>query len=209
MALSNYDELFKEVQDWSLSDDHATKFNTFLRLAEVEMQSNPDEPLSILSLDEIATTSTSTTSRFLSLPSGMNEARKITLTIDGYDGKVRYTAPGNLLPQENYQATPSQFTISNNQIEFNCIPDEEYTVTINYSVVDEPLTEDNQTNVVLSRYPNIYLFGCLSQVFSYQQDDQQASKFSGYFLQAIVDANKREKKIKYPTGLNIKASRVV
>lgn len=209
MAIVDYDSLLKEVLDWTHRDDLDTRFDVFLQMCEVEISSNPDESLKILSLDSIATTITSTTSRFLSLPAGMNLQRKLTITIDGYNCDVNYTSPGNLVTQDEISGIPVYFTISNNQIEFDKIPDEEYVVTINYQLQDSALSVDNPTNVILSRYPNIYLFGCLSAAFSYSMDDQQAGKYSNFFLQAIKDANEREKEIKYPSGMNIKAPRVV
>lgn len=211
MTISNYDDFKKTVLDWTHRDDLGTKFDTFLQLAEVEIYSNQDEALQILSLNNIATSNTTTDSRFMALPDGLNSQRKLTLEVDGYNCDIQYTSPGNLQSYEGdeYAGLPSFFTISNGQIEFDRLPDEEYTVTINYSANDEPLTEDNQTNVTLLRYPNIYLYGCLSQAFAYSQDTEQEMKFSNYMITAIRAANKRERNIKYPNGMNIKAPRVV
>jgi len=209
MAITNYDELKKEFEDWMHRDDLGVKFDTFLKLAEIEMSANPDEALKILSLNTIVELTTSTTSRFLSLPDNMNSQGKITVEFMEYDLRIQYVSPFNLKVTEAYSSTPYQYTISNNQIEFNCLPDKEYTVKILYDMQDASLSDDNQTNVILTRYPNIYLYGCLSQGFSYTQEDQQAQKYAGYFLQAIRDANKRERGIKYPTGLSVKSPRVV
>lgn len=211
MSISNYDSLRKEVLDWTHRGDLGTKFDTFLQLCEIDIYSNPDESLKILSLDNIATAVTPTDSRFLSLPDGTNLQRKLTIELDGVNFDISYTSPSNIRTYEGtkHSGVPCFFTISNGQIEFDRIPDKEYTATINYAVNDSSLSETNQTNVTLLRYPNIYLYGCLYVAFGYSQDTQEESKFYNKFISAIKYANEREKDIKYPTGMNIKAPRVV
>ncbi len=211
MPITNYDDFRKTVLDWTHRDDLGTKFDTFLQLAEVDIYANPDEPLQILGLDNILVSTTATNSRYHPLPDGMNKQRKLTIEVDGVNCDIQYTSPGNIqaFEGEQYSGLPQFFTISNNQIEFDRLPDEEYTLSINYSVIDEPLTEDNQTNVTLLRYPNIYLYACLARAFSYTQDNEMEMKYAAYTANSIKFANQREKEIKYPTGMNIKAPRVV
>ena len=208
MALANYDDLSKEFESWMHRDDLGTKFDTFLRMAEVEIYSNPDEALKILSQETIAEATLDITTRFLALPAGINSQTRLIIKIDDNNLKVPYVSPSAIRTCEE-SGTPTQFTISNGQIEFNRIPDDTYTVSILYSLTDDPLTVTNQTNTVMTRYPNIYLFGCLSNAFAFVADNEEASKYSQFFLQAIRDANRRERMIKYPTGINIKSPRVV
>lgn len=210
MAITDYLSLKKEVSDWThMNGELDDKFDTFLQLCEVEIYANPDEPLCMVSLDLLYTTTLSTTSRFIDLPPGMNSQKKLSISIDDYNYEIQYQTVSNIVTQDALSGIPNFFTISNNQIEFNMIPDKEYTVNINYLGTDTPLTSTDTTNAILAKYPNIYLNGCLSQAFSYTQEDQQASKYSQYFMQAIKFANNREKDIKYPAGLSIKAPRVV
>ncbi len=77
------------------------------------------------------------------------------------------------------------------------MPDSEYTIEIQYYRKATPLTEDNQTNDILTNHPSIYLYGALAQLFSYSQDDQQASKYIKLFIGAIKGANKADKKGRY------------
>lgn len=209
MAITNYDELRKATSRWLATEDFDIDFDTFLQMCEVEIYSNPDEPLKLLSLDTIATATTATDSRFLALPNAINLNRKLTITIDGYQRGIQYTSPSNIVTQESIKGIPEFYTISNNQIEFDRIPDGAYEVTINYQMQDDALTTTNQTNAILTRYPNIYLYGCVLQGWILLQDDQQEAKYGAYFLNAIKDANRREREIKYPTGMSVKAARVV
>lgn len=209
MTITSYDTLTKQIEIWSHRDDVGTLIDTFLQLTEVEIYSNPDEPLQLANKETYATALTPTDSRFLALPDDLNTQKKIEITIDGFNHKVIYTSPQNLKSQESISGIPCEFTISNNQIEFDKIPDQEYTVTVLYSKQPLPLSKTNQTNEVLTKYPNIYLFGALTQMSIWSQDTQQEQKFSLYFLNAIKDANQREKMIRFPSGISRRSPRVV
>ncbi len=210
MAITDYLSLKKEVSDWvHMNGELDDKFDTFLQLCEVEIYSNPDEPLNMVSLDMVHTATLDTTSRFTPLPTGVSSQAKLTISIDDYNREVAFQTVGNIETQDAVSGIPCFFTVSNNQIEFDKKPDQAYDIKINYLSTDDPLTADNTTNVIIAKYPNIYLYGCLSQAFSYSQEDQQAAKYSQYFMQAIKYANKRERDIKFPDGLTIYAPRVV
>lgn len=209
MSITSYDTLIKQIEIWSHRDDIGTLVDTFLQLTEVEIYSNPDKPLQLANKETYATATTATNSRFLALPDDLNAQKKIEITIDGFNHKVIYTSPQNLKSQESMNGIPCEFTISNNQIEFDKIPDQEYTITVLYSKQPLPLSKTNQTNEVLTKYPNIYLFGALTQMSIWAQDTQQEQKFSLYFLNAIEDANKREELIRFPSGISRRSPRVV
>ena len=78
------------------------------------------------------------------------------------------------------------------------MPDDEYAITITYTADLVPLSQANQTNNVLTKYPNIYLYGCLKQAFIYTEDTEEAVKYDGLFNGAISSANMSEHDIKYP-----------
>jgi hypothetical protein len=77
------------------------------------------------------------------------------------------------------------------------VPDFEYTVQFQYFKKALPLSATNQTNEVLTKYPNIYLFGTLAALFAYAQDTQQEISNINKFIGAIRGANKADKKGRY------------
>lgn len=208
MPISNYDDLIKTVVAYSHRDDVQPLLDTFLQLTETEIYSNPDEPLKLLALEISDTATTSTTSRTLDLPSGITRQTSIRLEDNDVIRPIPYTNPTNFVTLDCV-SVPTQYTITNGKIEFNTMPDDNYPVTVNYESMALPLSDSNQTNEVLTKYPNVYLFGMLSNLFTWAMDDEQGSKYSGMFLQAIIDANRAERAIKYPVGINKKAARVL
>ena len=193
---TNYDELIKEVEIWGHRDDLSTLIPSFIQFAEVEMFNNQVEPLLIRDMESIQTTTTST-GKYLSLPSGYESTRSIRLILQSLDGgEVRYQSPEQM-KRYQYTGKPNFFTIVGNEIEFDRVPDMEYEVEVQIYVKPDPLTEDNQTNTVLNNFPTIYLYGALSQFFIHAQDDTQASKYNELFFNSIRGANKSQKKGRY------------
>ena len=199
MAYDTYDNLKIAVLGQSHRSDLEIYFNDFLDITEVEIRSNPAESLKMNLNEKISTAPTSTTTRFLALPDGFQSSRKFSITIDvEYIQELTYRTPDqmNIRP---FTGTPVFFTVRNNQLEFDIIPDIAYTVTMTYTSNLVPLSLTNQTNDILTKYPNIYLFGCLKQASIWLQDIDQSIVYDGLFSEAISAANMSESDIKYPT----------
>lgn len=195
MALDTFDNLKLEIIDWSHRGDIDLKVDTFIQLAEVEMFSNPTKTLKVRSGETSATDAASTSSRFLSLPSGFLEMRRMRIdTVTGFL-PLTYRTPEQLRSTDG-PARPRFFTVTD-QIEFDTIPDEAYIVDFQYLAEFTPLSSSNQSNPVLTLDPNIYLYGALKQVFLYVVDAEEAVKYDALFIAAIRGANKKYRAGKY------------
>lgn len=198
MAFDTYDNLKKAVIKQTHRNDLNIKFDDFLAITEVEIRSNSESALLMNLNEKISTAPTSTTTRFLALPDGFQSSRKFTITIDDHVRGLEFRTPDQLTIR-NGAGTPCFFTIRNNEIEFDILPETEYTVTTTYIADLTPLSSSNQTNDILTKYPNVYFYGCLKQSFIFSQDTEQASIYDGLFSEAINSANASEHSIKYPT----------
>ena len=192
MALDNYDNLTKAI---SKRIERGTQLDTeigdFILLAEKEMLANPTESLKISEAETISTASTSTTVRFLALPTGFKKSRKFSITIDDGRFKLEYRTPDQLIIRPD-TGTPCFFTVQGDELAFDIIPDEVYEVTFDYFKNFTPLTVLNQTNIILDKYPNIYLFGALRHAFIRSQDSEQQAIYTDNFISAIESANLSE-----------------
>jgi len=194
MALDTYDNLVKQVIDWSHRGDLGVKIPDFIQLAENAMYSNDVEVLTVRSMEIISTALTA--GQYLSLPDDFESARSVRLVTGDSGGELRFQAPEQMYKQVA-TGRPNFFTVVGNELQFDRVPDSEYTIEIQYYRKATPLSDDNQTNEILTNHPSIYLYGALSQVFAYSQDDQQAVKYGGLFISAIQGANKADKKGRY------------
>jgi len=198
MAFDTYDNLKKAVISQIHRNDLDVKFDDFLAITEVEIRSNSESALLMNLNEKISTAPVSTATRFLALPNGFQSSRKFTITINDNIRGLEFRTPDQLNIR-NGTGAPCFFTVRNNEIEFDILPDEAYTVTVTYIADLSPLSVTNQTNDILTKYPNIYFFGCLKQAFIHTQDTEQATINDGLFSEAINSANASEHSIKYPT----------
>jgi hypothetical protein len=194
MALTNYDELVKQIIDWSHRGDLGTKIADFITLTENTMYSNETEVLTVRSMETISTALTA--GQYLGLPDDFESARSVRLVTSDNGGELKYQAPEQM-HKEVSGGRPHFFTIVGNEIQFNRTPDSEYTIEIQYYRKAASLSVDNQTNDILTNHPSIYLYGALAQVYAYAQDDQQLAKYAQLFIGAIKGANKADKKGRY------------
>lgn len=194
MALTTYDGLIKEIVDWSHRGDLGTKLADFISLAENAMYSNEVSPLKVRSMSTISTATT--TGQYIALPDNFEVARSARLVTGDSGGELRYQSPEQMQKQSS-TGRPLFFTVIGDELQFDRVPDSEYTIEIQYYRKALPITAANQTNEILTNHPSIYLYGALAQVFAYAQDDQQAIKYGQLFLSAIKGANKADKKGRY------------
>ncbi len=194
MALDTFDNLKKEIADYSHRNDMGTRLDTFIQLAENAMYSNGVQPLKVRSMETVSTAATA--GQYVELPPDFESARSVRLVLGDNSGELRYQAPEQLF---KHVATgkPLFYTIVGNEIQFGRVPDSDYTLEIQYFRKAQPLTTLNQTNEILTNHPQIYLFGALAMLFSFAQDTEQESSYTLKFIGAIQGANQADKKGRY------------
>jgi hypothetical protein len=194
MALDTYDNLVKEIVDFSHREDLAGKIASFINLSETTMYANDVELLTVRSMETISTSTTA--GEYLALPNYYESLRGIRFLTANNIGKLNYQAPQQISNSVT-PGRPNFFTIVGNEIQFDRLPDAEYKIEIQYYRKALPLTPTNQTNEILTDYPNIYLFGALAALFGYAQDTQQEALYINKFISAIRGANKSDKRGRY------------
>lgn len=195
MALDTYLNLKAAIIDFSHRSDVADKIDDFILLAEEAMYANPDFPLQLRQMETRATATLSTSERFLALPSGFITMRRLKLNLDQGDCDVRYVAPDQMIIRSG-GGIPRFFSVSS-QLEFDRVPDAEYTIDMQYFAIPTGLSSSNTTNTVLTNHPSAYLYGCLWALFGWANDDVQEAKYLAKFLGIIDGINKRYKQGRY------------
>ncbi len=192
MAIDTYDNLVKSISKRiGRGSQLDTEIDDFIRLAEIDILSNPEESLKISEAETISTAVTDITTRSLALPTGFKKSRNFSITINEGIGELIYRTP-NQMKIRSGTGIPCFFTIQGNEIAFDIIPQEVWTITIDYFKNFTPLTVLNQTNIILDKYPNIYLFGALMHAFVRSQDVEQEVSYTNRFLGSIRSANTSE-----------------
>lgn len=187
MAISTHEELKLAIADWTHRDDLITRMDNFIALAEAEMLSNPVAPLNVRAEESLETGVTSTSSRFLALPTRYKSMRRIQIVVDDMRYELRYRTPEQLRIVDA-TGIPTFFTITS-QIEFDITPADTYTVEMQCLVDLPALTELAPTNSILTSNPNIYLYGCLWAAALHGDDYEKAGLYYQQFISGIQGAN--------------------
>lgn len=206
MAINTYATLKDAIQRWAKRNDILGTIDDFIDLAEADMWKGPavegGEPLRIRDMEALATDSASTASRFLALPSSYLEMRRVRFYSGSASYEIGYSAPESMsvLPSAGI---PTSYTITS-QIEFNRIPNSAFTFEFEYFQQLTALSASNTTNAILTRFPDVYLFGCLYHFGLWAIDDMMATKYGLLFATAIKQANKTDKKGRYSAAKSMK-----
>jgi hypothetical protein len=193
MAITTYDQLCKAIVDFAHREDLLDLIPIFIANTEQHMYDNETESLQLRSMEFISTSST--TGRLIQLPPNFESSRAVRLNLDGY-GELQFRTP-EALTRRTGPARPMFFSIIGNNIEFDCVPDSEYTIEMQYFKKADALTPANQTNEILTLHSNIYLFGALYEVAVYEQDYQEQEVKSRRFFNSIKGANRTDKRGRY------------
>ena len=197
MALDNYANLKAEIIKFSGRDDLSDRVDTFIVLAESQMYNNP---FKTLLLDDFETTSTLQTiagTNAVAVPSTYIGQRTLTINSGGSECELTFHTP-SALPKFAGSGSPRSFTIEGTSIVFDITPDGVYDLEFVYFAKPLPLDSTNNVNSVLTKYPDIYLWGALSNVYKFTSEPEDAASHYKDFIQAIRGAVKGSKKRKFP-----------
>jgi hypothetical protein len=186
MSLTTYLGLKDSIEAWSHRNDVASRLDDFIDLAESEM-------LKWIRIRDMETRATAVTSgRYLSLPNDFLEMRRLRMISGAQYFEVLSSTPeGMYITQDS--GMPKLFTVTS-QVEFDRTPDSAYTVEMQYYGKPTALSATNTTNSILTKYPNIYLFGSLWALYLWALQEDKAEYYYGKLMQAIQTANREDKK---------------
>ena len=197
MGLSTYDDLKNAVIRQSRRGDLADLLDDAIILAEVYIRSGgrDGKGLELRKNEHRSTTTMKKDDRFVPLPEHYKTMRSLKL-FDGSAPRDLYFVVNEALKIRSYSGKPYFYTI-NHQLEFDRVPDKNYTLEMTYYKNLVPLSETNQTNDVMTKYPNLYLLGTLAASFRMVRDEATADYYDQLFLDELSSANRAEKLGRY------------
>lgn len=188
-AISTYDDLLDKAADFMLVTEADVNIPVFIRLAEAQF-----EP--ILRVREMEKTVTYVVgSDDLTVPTDFLEARSLTLPSTGR--KLTYTSVDEFRARKSSTANPCIFTVWGEELLVYPAPNADGTVnmTLDYVARLEPLSTAAPVNPILTKYPDIYLYGLLTHSAGYLKDPDMQGTWGSLFSAAITNANKANRKV--------------
>ena len=189
----NYAELKTTVADWLARSDLTSVIPTFISLTETELDRILDAP-------ERETFATALTGEdYIQLPL-FYELRR--LAIDETH-ELQVITPEQLFvvaPKLPKTGKPKYVVVGSNSLELWPKPDGEYTYSILYKERIPSLSDDNPTNWLLSKHPDVYLYGALTHSAPYLHHDERIGVWSTKYSNIVQQINKATERQQYPTS---------
>ena len=200
MGIANYTELTAHIENWLDHTRFTSLLDEFIYLTEDRL----NKELRVKEMITRSTAPTSTSSRYLVHPTDYLEMKRLRLLTSPYK-ELMQISPENITKFDSTSPQEPQFYCDvDEQIEFDSTPDAVYTVEMVFYEKIADLTASNTTNVILTAYPNLYLFGALVEAFMYGLEDERAAYFEGRFVKELNMANnEQEKRARHSVPLSV------
>lgn len=197
MALSTYSDLTSAIADWLERGDLSARIPDFITLAESRL----NRELGIRSLESDAALVGIPGSRFIALPAGFREAQNLWINRDGGQRETLRATMPELTLADITPSEPRSWSIDGPNIAFERPCDQAYSFTLR-KVGGLSISESAPTNLVLTNYPDLYLFGSLTEAGGYLRDNELFALFDGRFQVALNAAKDKEGRAKTLTTLS-------
>ena len=203
MALSTYSDLKTAIANFLARDDLTSQIPDFIKLAEARMS----RELSSRTQEKRATATTVAGDGFISLPTDLRSIRNVQLNTDPFTILKFHTA--EMLSKEYSQSgngKPRGYTIIGTEIQLRPIPDTTYTVEIVYGEGIDSLSDTTTNNTILTRHPDAYLYGSLTNAYTYLMDEARATQYDGVFTRIMSEIIRDTEDARYGGVLSMKTT---
>lgn len=198
MAISTYSTLKAALARWMFRDDLGEVIPDFIALAEAKI--NRD-----LILREFETVVSGSGASF-SMPEDTQSVTRISVV--GFDGRKRvipYQPPAN---QGRYAPSagtePVAFIVEANTVVF-MPPGASAEWEMVYYPAIPPLSDDAPTNWLLTRSPDVYLFGALTEAEPYLYNEERMPMWQQKYANAVAGLMSSDERQQFPqAGLQMR-----
>jgi len=191
MAITTFAELKTAVANFLARSDLTDRIPEFISMAEARM----GRELETRSQEKRATATLTGGDAFVSLPTDLRSIRMVKLNTTPTEVLEYYTPQKiNELYSSGGSGKPRAYTIIGGEIEFAPTPDSGYTAEIVYMEGVPDLSDSNTTNTILTRHPDLYLYGALSAASVYLMDDQKTQMYDSLFTRSMEELKREEEK---------------
>lgn len=180
MAFSNYTQLQASIAGWLNRDDLVAAIPDFITLAEARFNRE-------LRAREMLTRKTAlSNAQYVQLPSDWIEAKNVQIG----------TRPLKFFPMDDLDELRSQsvtgptvyYSIIGSSIELLPTPASDVTIEMLYYKTI-PALAANETNWLLTKAPDLYLFGALLNAAPYLDNDERAGMWEAFVTKTIEAMN--------------------
>lgn len=189
-TITSYSTLISTVADYLNRQDLTTQIPTFIQFAEADMNTR------LRTREMIVRATTTNDDEFVRLPLDFLEG--INLQIVGGKSPLRFITldEADMINAAQGYTAPTFYSLMNGAIEL--VPPPATGVDVEIEMVYygkiTSLSESNTTNWLLTKAPDVYLYGALTHAAPFLMDDQRISVFGSFYSQRIEALNDESQK---------------
>jgi hypothetical protein len=190
MAFSNYGELQASVAAWATRSDLTTTIPDFVAWAQQEIGRRLRSRWMLTRVD------LAIAGEFVSQPADFEALKSLRLDTSP---RVNIAVVSPEIIEDSYswnctQTNPEQVAIEGAEFHFGPAFSGAPTGKLLYFATPAAMSADADVNIILTKYPYLYLYGALEALFRYLEDDNNAGIYGGQFGALIESINTSEAK---------------
>ncbi|WP_332763921.1 phage adaptor protein [Phenylobacterium sp.] len=197
MAISTFSELKTAAANWLERSDLTDRIPEFIALGEAVINAQ----LKMRTAESDAALTGVVNSRLIALPAGYRQPRALWIVrSSGAREALRPTLP-ELHLADTASGEPRSWCVDGTNIAFERPCDQAYSFVLRM-VGGLALSDASPTNLILTNYPNLYLFAALKEAGPFLRDNDLISMFEAKFESALQDAITMEGRARKLTTLS-------
>ena len=193
MAITNYGELKTAVANFLTRGDLTERIPEFIALGEGRLFTE----LRVREMEASSNIATTASQRTDSLPTRFVKARSLYVS-GSPNQRLEYRSPAEYwsIWSSQTSAKPTAYTIEGENFVWGPVPDAIYTITVSHYARPATFSSDSDTNAVIARWPNLYLYPSLLEAAPFLKNDPRIITWSGLYetlLDSVHAADRRDR----------------
>jgi hypothetical protein len=178
-TITNYATLQSAIADYLNRADLTSQIQTFIQFCEADLNTR------LRSREMIVNATATSDGQFVALPPDWLEA--INMMIVGGQSPLRYITPDEadtIIKAQTFTSTRF-YSMTTGIIELVPPAVDDITIDMVYYGKIPALSDANTTNWLLTKAPDVYLYGALTHAAPFLMDDQRMAVFSQIYLARV------------------------
>lgn len=211
MTISAKSDLITKVYKWLIRDQTTETFitqelvETYIQFCEAEL----NRELKTVDLEQSQDVTLSTSVNYVTLPSDYRGISSFEFDSRPFD--IEYFSSRREMKERfsSDAGRPKGYIIQGAKIIFNCIPDSAYEMTLDYYGEIDALDADSDTNTILQKHPDVYLYGTIRQALININNKNRLEAIAPLYQNILERIKEDDKSSRMPSGGKMVAKNVI
>lgn len=186
--ITNYASLQSAIADYLNRQDLTAQIPMFIQFCEAELNTQ------LRCREQIVRAEATSSAEFVQLPAGWLEGINLQI-VDGVS-PLRYVTldEADIIKRERRFDAVHAYSLMNGAIELVPAPSDDVDIEMVYYEKIPALSSQNTTNWLLTKAPDVYLYGALTHASPFLLDDQRMSMFASIYGGRVAALNDESQK---------------